>query len=47
MLGKPVKPSQFWKEPKRRKLIRVIAMYAGAAIIIIMDWTWSRVKILP
>jgi len=31
----PVKLSQFWQELKRRKVVRVIAMYAGAAYIII------------
>ena len=31
----PNKLSQFWQELKRRKVVRVIAMYAGAAYIII------------
>jgi len=35
MPGKPLKLSQFWQELKRRKVVRVIAMYAGAAYIII------------
>jgi len=35
MPGKPLKLSQFWQELKRRKVVRVIVMYAGAAYIII------------
>ena len=31
----PEKPHNFWQELKRRKVIRVIAMYAGAAYVII------------
>ena len=31
----PNKPSQFWQELKRRKVIKVIAMYAGAALVFI------------
>ncbi len=35
MPGKPSNLIQFWQELKRRKVVRVIAMYAGAAYIII------------
>ncbi len=35
MSPKPNKLSQFWQELKRRKVIKVIAMYAGAAYILI------------
>ena len=35
MAGKPNKLSRFWHELKRRNVIRVVAMYAGAAYIII------------
>ena len=52
------KLSQFWQELKRRKVVRVIAMYAGAAYIIIElvsniteplhlpDWTTTLVILL-
>ena len=35
MAGNSDKLSQFWQELKRRKVIKVIAMYAGAAYILI------------
>ena len=35
MPGDPNKLSQFWQELKRRKVIKVIAMYAGVAYILI------------
>ena len=35
MPEKPNKLSQFWQELKRRKVFRVVAMYAGVAYIII------------
>jgi len=35
MTGNPNKLSQFWQELKRRKVIKVIAMYAGATYILI------------
>ena len=35
MSGNPNKLSQFWQELKRRKVIKVAAMYAGAAYILI------------
>jgi len=35
MSGEPNKLSQFWQELKRRKVIKVIAMYAGVAYILI------------
>jgi tetratricopeptide (TPR) repeat protein len=35
MSGSPSKLSRFWHELKRRKVLRVIAMYAGAAYIVI------------
>jgi len=31
----PEKPHNFWQELKRRKVFRVIAMYAAAAYVII------------
>ena len=31
----PEKPHNFWQELKRRKVIRVITVYAGAAFVII------------
>ena len=35
MASMPNKLSQFWQELKRRKVIKVIAMYAGAAYVLI------------
>jgi hypothetical protein len=35
MPADPNKLSQFWRELKRRKVIKVIAMYAGAAYVLI------------
>jgi len=35
MTGDPNKLSQFWQELKRRKVIKVIAMYAGGAYVLI------------
>jgi len=35
MPDNPNKLSQFWQELKRRKVIKVIAMYAGTAYILI------------
>jgi len=58
MSGKPSNLGQFWQELKRRKVVRVIAMYAGVAYIIIElvsniteplhlpDWTSTLVILL-
>ena len=35
MPGKPNKLSQFWQELKRRKVIKVVAMYAATAFVIL------------
>ena len=35
MPDSPDKLSQFWQELKRRKVIKVLAMYAGAAYVLI------------
>ena len=58
MPDKPNKLSQFWQELKRRKVIKVIAMYAATAFIImeaaeimlprlgLPDWTVTFLIIL-
>ena len=35
MAKKPDKPNNFWEELKRRKVVRVITVYAAAAFVII------------
>lgn len=35
MQGRPNKLAQFWQELKRRKVVKVMAMYAGAAYVLI------------
>jgi hypothetical protein len=35
MPGKPDNPSNFWQELKRRKVVRVITVYATAAFVIL------------
>jgi len=35
MADKPVDPHNFWQELKRRKVVRVITVYAGAAFVIL------------
>ena len=58
MSGKPIKLSQFWQELKRRKVVRVITVYAAAAFVILElvdiitepfglpDWTLKLVVVL-
>ena len=58
MAANPNKLSQFWQELKRRKVIKVMAMYAATAFIIIEagdiilprlglpDWTVTFIIIL-
>ena len=58
MPGNPNKLSQFWQELKRRNVVRVITVYAGAAFVIIElinniteplrlpDWTPTLVIVL-
>ena len=58
MSGNPNKLSQFWQELKRRKVVRVITVYAAAAFVIIElvdilapnlglpPWTFNFVLIL-
>ncbi|MCK4881135.1 MAG: hypothetical protein KAS82_10755, partial [Bacteroidales bacterium] len=58
MAANPDKLSQFWQELKRRKVIKVIAMYAATAFIImeagdimlprlgLPDWTVTFIIIL-
>ena len=58
MPGDPNKLNQFWQELKRRNVVRVITVYAGAAFVIIElinniteplhlpDWTPTFVIVL-
>jgi len=58
MPGDPNKLSQFWQELKRRKVVRVITVYAAAAFVILEltdivapslglpDWTLNFIIIL-
>jgi len=58
MSGKPIKLSHFWQELKRRKVVRVITVYAAAAFVILElvdiitepfglpDWTLKLVVVL-
>jgi hypothetical protein len=58
MLSEPNKLSQFWQELKRRKVVRVITVYAAAAFVILElvdiitepfglpDWTLILVVVL-
>ena len=58
MSGKPNKLSQFWQELKRRKVVRVITVYAASAFVILElasivvdplnlpEWTLSLIIVL-
>jgi hypothetical protein len=48
MPGRPSNLGQFWQELKRRKVIRVIAVYAAAAYVIfeLVDSSCQLVGIL-